>query len=154
MPIVGDLLSSRAPLTLSSGANVLQAARLMTEAKVKAVLVTSADGSPGKLFGIFTEHDLMTRVVAAGRDPGSVRLGEVATRELFTVERCAKVAEVRRAMQARHISHVPVVADAGTGGVVGILSLHDVLRADLAEKAHEVEELEGYFLGGADAAAG
>jgi CBS domain-containing protein len=148
MPIVGDLLSGRPPLALSSSASVLQAARLMTERKVKAVLITSVDGSPGRLEGIFTEHDLMTRVVAAERDPRTFRLGEAMTRELFTVTRDAKVDVVRGEMQRRHISHVPVVEQ---GQLVGLLSLRDVLRADFEEKAHEVAELEGYFLGGIDA---
>ena len=147
MPIVGDLLSGRDPLTLSSAASVLQAARLMTEAKVKAVLVTSADGAPHALVGIFTEHDLMTRVVAPGLDPARVRLGDVLTRDPFTVERGCKVAEARRELQSRHISHLPVVE---RGRPIGIVSMHDVLRADLEEKAHEVAELEGYFLGGAE----
>lgn len=149
MPIVGDLLSGREPLCLSAEATALAAARRMSEAKVKAVLVTPSGGDPGALAGIFTEHDLMTRVVAPGLDPARVRLAEVLTREPFTVERGCKVADARRELQSRHISHLPVVE---RGRLIGIVSMHDVLRADLEEKAHEVAELEGYFLGGTEPA--
>jgi signal-transduction protein with cAMP-binding, CBS, and nucleotidyltransferase domain len=147
MPVVGDLLSGREPLWLSAQASALAAARRMSEAKVKAVLVEKPNGDPNTLAGIFTEHDLMTRVVAAGLDPARVRLEQVLTREPYTVERGCKITEARRQIQERHISHLPVVE---RGRVVGMLSLHDVLRADLEEKAHEVAELEGYFLGGSE----
>ena len=147
MPYVGDLLSGRQPLWLSVQATALAAAKLMSAAKVKAVLVEEENGHAHALAGIFTEHDLMTRVVAAGLDPAEVRLAAVLTRDPFTVGRTLRVADARREIQERHISHLPVVEQ---GRVVGMLSLHDVLRADLAEKAHEVAELEGYFLGGTE----
>jgi signal-transduction protein with cAMP-binding, CBS, and nucleotidyltransferase domain len=145
MPRVGDLLSGRAPLVLSSEATALAAARAMTEARIKAVLVSSPGARPGEVAGIFTEHDLMTRVVAAGRDPRSTRLADVMTRELFTISRDRALAEARLEMQRRHISHVPVVEG---GAVVGVLSLGDLLRADIEVLSYEVEQIEGYFLGG------
>jgi CBS domain-containing protein len=143
MPHVGDLLTGKGVITLSPSATALQAALAMTEARVKATLVT--EGST--LLGIFTEHDLMVRVVCARREPRDVRLSEVMTREIFSVRRDQKVAEVRRELQRRHISHLPVVED---GKLIGILSMRDILRADLEEKAHEVRALEDYFLGGAE----
>lgn len=149
MPCVGDLLTGRQPAWLSVRATALAAAKLMSAAKVKAVLVEEENGHAHTLAGIFTEHDLMTRVVAAGLDPAEVELGLVLTRGPFTVERRLRVADARREVQQRHISHLPVVEQ---GRVVGMLSLHDLLRADLAEKAHEVAELEGYFLGGSELA--
>lgn len=151
MTRVGDLLSGRPPLVLSSDASALIAARAMTEARVKAVLVAPPGSRPGEIAGIFTEHDLMTRVVAAGRDPRATALRDVMTSDLFTVSREAKLAEARLEMQRRHISHVPVVETGGTA-VVGVLSLGDVLRADIEELAQEVEQIEGYFLGGSTAA--
>jgi len=139
---VGELITIRVPLTLVETATAMQAARAMTEQHVGAVLVTSADG---RLSGIFTERDLMTRVVVQGKDLERTKLAEVMTRELYHVGPDAEVARVRVELQRRHVRHLPIVVD---GKLVGVLSLRDILRADLETLSHEVEDLEKYFLGG------
>ena len=139
---VGELITIRDPLTLVETATAMQAARAMTEQHVGAVLVTSADG---RLSGIFTERDLMTRVVVQGKDLDRTKLAEVMTRELYHVGPDAEVARVRVELQRRHVRHLPIVVD---GKLVGVLSLRDILRADLETLSHEVEDLEKYFLGG------
>lgn len=139
---VGELITIRDPLTLVETATAMQAARAMTEQHVGAVLVTSADG---RLSGIFTERDLMTRVVVQGKDLERTKLAEVMTRELYHVGPDAEVARVRVELQRRHVRHLPIVVD---GKLVGVLSLRDILRADLETLSHEVEDLEKYFLGG------
>jgi len=146
MPVVGDLLTGNELLTLPTSASALDAARAMTEFKVGAVLVMDDNGI---LRGIFTERDLMSRVVVRGIDPDGVRLQEVMTRDVYSVTRDVKVAEVRKELSRRHIRHVPVV---DAGHVLGMLSLRDILRADLQEMVTEVHQLQGYFLGGHDGA--
>lgn len=142
MPVVGDLLTGNELLTLPTSASAFEAARAMTEFKVGAVLVTDEHGS---LRGIFTERDLMSRVVVRKIDPASVHLKDVMTRDVYSVPRDEKVAVVRQELSRRHIRHVPIV-DAGR--VLGMLSLRDILRADLEEMTSEVHQLQGYFLGG------
>jgi signal-transduction protein with cAMP-binding, CBS, and nucleotidyltransferase domain len=142
MSVVGDLLTGQELLTLTSSATALEAARAMTERRVGAVLVTDHRGN---LKGIFTERDLMSRVVVRGLDPSRVALESAMTAEVYSVSPGEKVAEVLAELSRRHIRHVPVVAD---GRVVGMLSLRDILRADLEEMVSEVHALEGYFLGG------
>ena len=139
---VGNLLTPQDLLILPETATAFEAARAMTARKVGAVLVTAADGC---LAGIFTERDLMARVVVARREPESVVLREVMTRDVFRVGPDRDVADVRAELQRRHIRHLPVVVD---DRVVGILSLRDLLRADIDQMSHEVEALENYFLGG------
>jgi signal-transduction protein with cAMP-binding, CBS, and nucleotidyltransferase domain len=139
---IGHLLTVQDLLILEDAATVLDAARAMTARKVGAVLLTTADGS---LAGIFTERDLMARVVVPGKDPARVTLREVMTRDVFSVGPDHEVAHVRGELQRRHIRHLPVVVN---GRVVGILSLRDILRADIDQMSHDVQELEKYFLGG------
>jgi CBS domain-containing protein len=139
MPRIADLLSGRKPLTLPAAATAMEAARAMAENQIGAMLVTAADGS---LAGIFTERDLMTRVVARGLDPGATRLADVMTRELFTARPDDRLADLRREVQSRHIRHLPVVED---GSVIGVLSLRDILRADLVQKTLEVESITKYI---------
>ena len=139
---VGELVTIQDPLTLPETATAMQAAREMTERKVGAVIVTSVDG---RLSGIFTERDLMTRVVVTGKDLERTKLGEVMTRDLYHVGPEEEVARVRVEIQRRHVRHLPIVQ---AGKLVGVLSLRDILRADLETLSHEVEDLEKYFLGG------
>lgn len=139
---VGELITIRDPLTLPESATAMQAARAMTEQHVGAVLVTSGDG---RLSGIFTERDLMTRVVVTGKDLERTTLGQVMTRDLYVVGPEEEVASVRLELQRRHVRHLPLVK---AGKIVGVLSLRDILRADLDKLSHEVEDLEKYFLGG------
>jgi signal-transduction protein with cAMP-binding, CBS, and nucleotidyltransferase domain len=139
---VGQLLTEQDLLTLPQSTTVIEAARAMTERKVGAVLVTASDG---RLAGIFTERDLMARVVVPRRDPERATLAEVMTRDIFSVGPEHEVEDVRLELQRRHIRHLPVVVD---GRVAGVLSLRDILRADLDQMSHQVEALEKYFLGG------
>ena len=142
---VKDLLSGRDLVTVAEGASAMQAAQAMTGARVGAVIVT---GPEGKLAGIFTERDLMSRVVVAGKDAHRVRLADVMTRDVFSVGPEESVDRVRSELQRRHIRHVPVVIE---GKVVGVLSLRDLLLEDLNETAHRVQALESYMLGDSEA---
>ena len=141
MPEIQSLLTGRSVLTMRAEATALDAAKEMSRNKVGAILVTDSGDRP---CGIFTERDLMVRVVVAGRDPASVRLEEAMTREVFTAPPEAKVADVRRELQERHIRHLPVVRD---GRVIGVLSLRDLLRADLEQAANDLSETRRYIQG-------
>ncbi len=66
------------------------------------------------------------------------------TSDMFTVPPSRLITEVRATLQARHIRHVPVIAD---GKVLGVLSLRDLLRHDLAERANQVQQLTDYIHG-------
>ncbi len=141
MKPVGELLSGQKVHTLSCEATVLEATRTMTDRHVGALLVT---GKNDELVGIFTERDLMARVVVEGKDPEQVKLSEVMTSDLFTAEPTRTITEVAQELQDRHIRHLPVVEE---GRVVGVLSLRDLLRAHLAVKTQEVNALTAYIQG-------
>ena len=143
---IRNLLQPQDLLMLDEAASVIEAAQAMSAKKVGAVIVT---GDGGRLAGIFTERDLMSRVVVARRNPETVLLREVMTRDVFSVDLDAEVKDVRAELQARHIRHLPIVLD---GRIVGILSLRDLLRADIDAMSIEVQALESYFLGGPEVA--
>ena len=141
MKSIREILTGNPVTALPSTATALEAARTMVEAKVGALLVLDPRRAP---LGIFTERDLMMRVVVARRDPAAVSLQEVMTRNLFVSSPEERVTEVAHAMQERHIRHLPVVED---GRVIGMLSLRDLLRAHLTEEHEEVEVLRAYIQG-------
>ena len=141
MKTIREILTGIPALTLPPTATALDAAKSMQEAHVGAVLVAD-DG--GQALGVFTERDLMKRVVVPGKAPESVRLQDVMTTDLFTSEPDARVNDMAREMQARHIRHLPVVEG---DKVLGVLSLRDLLRVHLDLKRDEVRALQAYIQG-------
>ena len=138
---VRDLLTARSIVRIASHQSVLEAAHLMVGNHVGSVLVVD---EAGRTVGIFTERDLMVRVVAAGRIPAEVRIEEVMTRDLYTTSADRPILELREELRRRHIRHVPVVENEV---VVAVLSSRDLVRAALEEKRHEVQEMQRYIQG-------
>ena len=139
---VQDLLRSPEPVvSLAPDATALEAARRMVECEQGSVLVAQDD----KLLGIFTERDLMVRVVAKELDPATTRLDTVMSEEVFVTTTDRQVTELRRALRERHIRHVPVVDEHGK--VQAVLSVRDLLRADLIETRTAKREMEDYIRG-------
>jgi signal-transduction protein with cAMP-binding, CBS, and nucleotidyltransferase domain len=141
MKTIREVLTGKPLIALPGSATVMEAALRMDKARIGAMLIVSDDGGAA---GIFTERDLMVRVIVAGKDPHKVTLDEVMTTELFTVTPERHINEVWREMQARHIRHLPVLED---DKVVGMLSLRDLLHEHLDVKRHEVQALTAYIQG-------
>ncbi len=123
-------LESRKVIGAGPEETVAVAARLMVEHRIGALLVVH----DGRLEGIFSERDLLQRVVAEGRDPAATTLGEVCTTELETVRETDDAATCARLIRDRGFRHLPVVD--GEGRPVGVLSARDFLQ-------HVADELEG-----------
>jgi len=105
---------------------VREAAKLMAERKVGAVMVVEGQC----LIGLFTERDIVTRVIARDRDVQSTRLAEVMTTALKTVDPDKSFGYALLLMQESGFRHVPVVED---GKVVGIVSVRNALDPELEE---------------------
>lgn len=139
---IRQLLPPEDVLCLPAETTVREACRRMEQARVGAAIVREGDR---EVAGIFSERDLMLRVVNAGKDPDTTRIGEVSTRDVITAAPDQRSGEVLRLMQTRHIRHLPVVEG---GRVLGMLSVRHLLRADLEEKKNEVEAITAYIQGG------
>jgi CBS domain-containing protein len=128
----------RAVASLDQRSTALEAAQLMTERFIGSVVVT--DGTRVK--GIFTERDLVKRVIAAGRDPHAVELREVMREQSVrvtpreSVERCLELMKQHR---CRHL----LVFDADE--CVGIVSLRDLVALMLEEKEQLIQQLTHYI---------
>lgn len=140
MVTIGSLLSGRRLLVVGRATSVLEAAREMTRDHVGAVLVLDDLGRPA---GIFTERDLMVRVVVAERDPWRTRVEEVMTVGVLIARYDEPVALVEREMQRHHVRHIPVVDR--DGRAIAMLSLRDLLRRDLVEREQELQALHDYI---------
>ncbi len=119
---VGRMCRRRVDLAMEDEP-VLAIARRMNLRNVGTVIVVDAARHP---VGIATDRDLVTRVMAAGRDPSSTLLGDVMTREPRVVSEDSDVEAAISVMKTGSFRRVPVV-DA-TGALIGILSLDDAIR--------------------------
>ena len=143
MPTARDLLSQKKSggvITVSPDATVKDAARLMHDHRIGSLVV--ADGEA--LRGIFTERDVLWRVVAQGKDAASTIVKEVMTVDVIVVRPDREVDEIEAIMREHRIRHVPV---AGDHGLLGVLSIGD-LNAFRADADHQkVEYLTEYIYG-------
>ena len=136
---LSDLLhTSLRPLVVATPREtVLAAIQRMNDEGVGSVLVLEGR----RLVGIFTERDVLRRVVGAGRAPDDVRLADVMTSDVVTSPAEASIDDVAELMRSRRIRHVPVVDAAG--GVIGLVSIgdvnaHRIVRCEVA--LHQVED--------------
>jgi len=139
MSTVRDLLVRKgtAVVAVPPTATVLDAAHVMNDKGIGGVVVLDDH----KLVGIFTERDIMRRVVAANRDPSKTLVSDVMTTECLTILPDVQIAVCRAMMSTRRIRHLPVVHD---GGLVGMITSGDVLAFEVAEAEAQIEQLEKY----------
>ena len=104
------------PATLDAAAAVADAARMMRDRDVGAVLVTDS----GAIRGIVTDRDLVVRVLADGRDPATTRLSEIASLEIESLPPTATVEEAVDLMMKRALRRIPVVEHDRPVGIVAI----------------------------------
>jgi CBS domain-containing protein len=138
MATIRELLSNRTIYYVQPDQTVFEAAQYMSQCNVGAVPVL--DGT--QLVGIFSERDLMTRVVVEGRSPHSTYIAEVMSTDLHAVAPSTGSEEAMCLMQIYGIRHLPV-CDGPT--LVGFVSLRDLLRCHLDEKTVEADSMRAYI---------
>jgi CBS domain-containing protein len=107
--------------TCTENETIDSVAKIMSTYDIGSIVVVK-DDIP---IGIFTERDLLKRVVASGKNPKKIFVGEVMTKELITVDSDKKLKEVYHVFVTNHIRHLPVIEN---GHLVGIISLKDIAR--------------------------
>ena len=138
---IRQIIGNRRPITADETLSVAEAARLMNEGHVGAILVTRKE----KLIGIFTERDALTRVLAVGRDPLHTRLSQVMTARPDTMPPDKPFGHALIRMYEHGYRHMPVVEN---GRPVGVVSMRDArppeldeLETDLKDREHIAEIL-------------
>jgi CBS domain-containing protein len=132
-------LAHRPPVACSPAATVQEAVAAMLEHRVGAVVVLE----DSRLAGIFTERDLMVKVVAEGRDPTRTALRDVMVARPVTVRADTRRAEALQRMIDGHFRHLPVT-DA-SGRVLGTLSIRQLLQHQIQRVSEERDALEAYM---------
>jgi CBS domain-containing protein len=133
-----DLIKNQETYQAEMGQTVLETVRAMVERNIGAVPVVHNN----KLVGIFSERDLMRRVVAEGHDPRSTCLAEVMTDDPLSIHMNEELESCLALMRRHSFRHLPVCHD---GQLVGMVSLRDILLHDLDEKDEEVRMMRAYI---------
>lgn len=139
MATVRDLLARKgsAAFTITPGQTVLDAAALMNDKGIGGLLVVKG----GELVGVFTERDVLRRVVAARLDPAATSVESVMTRDVITCAPDTQLDECRTVMTERRVRHLPVL---GGGEIKGIVTIGDLLAMEVAEHRDTIGHLQNY----------
>ena len=135
---VYDLINTQETHRAEANQTVLDVAHAMVERNIGAVPVLR----DGLLVGIFSERDLMKRVVVEGRDPRTTRVEEVMTEDPLTVTPQESLETCMLLMRRHGFRHLLVCEGKQ---LRGIISLRDILLHDLSEKDHEVRMMRAYI---------
>jgi CBS domain-containing protein len=123
MKQIGELIEGQTLTVIEPGWTVRNAAQRMAERNIGAVAVVEK----GALAGVFSERDIMSRVVAKGLNPDSTEVSDVMTRELVVAGPHEAVDAALQKMHSINSRHLPVVED---GKLVGMISIRDLLEID------------------------
>ena len=135
---VYDLIGNQDTYRADESQSVLEVAQAMVARNIGAVPVLR----DGLLVGIFSERDIMKRVVAEGLDPRSTRVDQVMTEEPLTVSPEESVENCMHLMRRHGFRHLPICDGKR---LLAVISLRDLLLHDLTEKDHEVRMMRAYI---------
>ena len=137
--LIRDVIRDREPYSMKATASVMEAAEFMAQRKIGAVCVMD---DAGTLIGVFSERDLLNRVVVPRHDASTMKLGDV-TSPLRAVIRCDETPQqALERMEEIGSRHLPVVDGEKW---VGMLSMRDLLRVELSEHSDEIKLLHEYI---------
>ncbi len=142
MSRVQDIVRNRELFHVEEDQTVAEVARQMTDLHVGAILVLNQ----GQLRGLFSERDLMKRVVLERLDPDQTPVREVMTKALATIDENASVEDALQAMESNKCRHLPVTRGSR---VVAFLSMRDLMHYELALKTEELHHMRAYINGSA-----
>lgn len=126
---------------LPASATVFDAVQMMNKGQVSSVLIVDSD----RLAGIFTERDVLRRVVGSGLDPKATVLSSVMTAGLTTIAPTTSIDEAHSIFTSRRCRHLPVLDN---GRIVGLISVGDISRWLSDLNRAEAESLKNYISGG------
>ncbi|XP_022882378.1 CBS domain-containing protein CBSX3, mitochondrial [Olea europaea var. sylvestris] len=150
--IISDILKTKGKnadgswLWCTTDDSVYDAVKSMTQHNVGALVVVKP-GEQESIAGIITERDYLRKIIVQGRSSKSTKVGDIMTEEnkLITVTPNTKVLKAMQLMTDNRIRHIPVINDSG---MIGMVSIGDVVRAVVSEYREELNRLNAFIQGG------
>ena len=142
MPTVNDILKRKGNEvhTVAPSVTVLDATKLMNQHRIGALLVVQ----DGHVLGMFTERDVLTRIVAVSRNPTTTKVSEVMTTPVAYCTPESSLEECGDIFTARHIRHLPVLSE---NQLKGVITSGDVLAFETTTHQRTINYLEAYIQG-------
>ncbi len=143
MPTAREILSEKNSdlITVSPEVTVLDATRKMNQHRIGALIAMEGD----RIAGIFTERDVLQRVIGEEGDPSSMLVGDVMTRDVVCARPETEIDELSEIMRSRRIRHVPICDD--DGQLMGIISIGDVNATHATHQQATIHYLNEYIYG-------
>ncbi|MBM3304655.1 MAG: CBS domain-containing protein [Candidatus Aminicenantes bacterium] len=126
--------------TISPGAKVLEALKLMAAKRVGALVVVEND----EIVGIISERDYARKVILKGLQSQDTPVRDIMTTEVYGVRLDTAAEECMALMTDKRIRHLPVRTE---GKLAGVISIGDVVKAVMTEQKVKIENLENYIMG-------
>lgn len=126
---------------VASSVTITEAVAEMNKHRIGSILVLEG----GRIEGIFTERDVLLRVVGAGVDPKTVKVADVMSRNVHTIPSSTTVEQTMALFAERRCRHIPVVDN---GQLKGLISIGDISRWVADVSRAEADHLKNYIAGG------
>lgn len=142
MPKVSDIIAKKGGdvATVGREDTAIRAVEIMNERRIGAVVVVS----DGKVVGIFTERDLLNRVVAKGVDAATSLVKEVMSTPVACCQLSTALTEAQSVMTNKRVRHLPVVEG---DELVGIVSIGDLMARQVTDQQNTIRYLNEYLYG-------
>lgn len=143
MGCVQDILAAKGNqfFTVEPEATVLRAAMVMNEHRIGGLVVVEGE----RIVGMFTERDVLQKVVAQQRDPAATRVADIMSTEVVCCTPQTSIDEARMAMKNRRIRRLPVIG--GDGHPCGMISIGDLNAFEAAGYEHTIHMMHEYISG-------
>jgi CBS domain-containing protein len=138
MKTLREIMRPEFLFVVQRGATVKDAVQVMTANNVGIVLVLEGE----RLVGVFSERDVVRRVVDRGLDPARTPVGDVMTTQLVVGDPDEDYQSAIRKMDQANIRHLLVVKDAE---ILSMISIRDLIRVDMQDKGEEIRYLREYL---------
>lgn len=139
MKSLKEICTSKNILTVKSGSKIIDVTNFMAEHNIGLVPILDNEG---KLLGVFSERDLVRRVIAKGRDLNTTEVDSVMTKDLVIANINESHNECLKKMKDRNTRHILIIDE---GKLVGILSIRDLMEIDLQVQQETIEVLHNYI---------
>lgn len=138
MKSISELVNDRPLYSITADLSVAEVAKYMAEKNIGAIPVVEES----RLIGIFSERDMVTRVIAKGLDPLQTQVREVMTTRIVVATAEETYESCLKKMQQLHCRHLPIVSGEQ---LIGMVSLRDLLMIDIDKKEQDLEYLHSYI---------
>jgi CBS domain-containing protein len=138
MKKIGEIMRQRFLFMVQRNAPVVEAVHLMASNNVGIVSVLDGD----RLVGVFSERDVVRRVVDRGLDLARTPVGEVMTTDLVVADVDEDYRSAIRKMDQANIRHLPVVSG---GRLLSMISIRDLMRVEIEDQGEEIKYLREYL---------